>query len=113
MSKVIEFVDYTGEFPNLCSGVLTVKIDGEETKFGYGWIEDHDDGTIQRQYYPPFWMSGGSVWFDDDWNDTVESGPWIYTGDLDDYPEFDKEDIEELMKIFNNNVSWGCCGGCV
>lgn len=113
MSKKIEFVDYTGDFPSLCCGVLTVKIDGKETKFGNGWIEDNDDGTIQRQYYPPFWMSGGSVWFDEDWMDHTEYGDWIYDEALEDYPEFDEEDIKELMRIFNENVPQGCCGGCI
>lgn len=113
MSKKIEFVDYSGSFPALCSGVLTVKIDGKETKFGNGWIEDNDDGTIVRQYYPPFWMSGGSIWFDGDWMDHTEYGDWVYDEALEDYPEFDEEDIEELMKVFNENVPQGCCGGCI
>lgn len=44
---MVEFVSYTGEYPNLCSGILTVKIDGEIVKL------------------PPFCMcSGGSVHFD-------------------------------------------------
>lgn len=30
----IEFVSYDGEYPNLCSGVFTVKLDGVETSFG-------------------------------------------------------------------------------
>lgn len=32
MSRV-EFVDYTGEFPCLCSGEVTLKIDGQVVKF--------------------------------------------------------------------------------
>lgn len=113
MSKKIEFVDYTGSFPNLCSGVLTVKINGKETQFGNGWIEDNDDGTVKRQYYPPFWVSTGAVWFDNDWNETVELGPWEYDEGLEDYSEFDEDDIKELMEVFNANVPQGCCGGCV
>ena len=31
---MVEFVSYTGEFPNLCRGVLTLRIDGEEVRFG-------------------------------------------------------------------------------
>jgi hypothetical protein len=30
----IEFVSYNGKYPNLCSGKLTVKIDGKEVSFG-------------------------------------------------------------------------------
>ena len=33
--KNVEFVSYTGGWPNLCSGVLTLKIHGEEHRFGY------------------------------------------------------------------------------
>ena len=31
----IKFISYTGKWPNLCSGVLTVEIDGKEYKFGH------------------------------------------------------------------------------
>ena len=31
----VEFVNYTGSFPNLCRGVLTLNIDGEIVKFGH------------------------------------------------------------------------------
>lgn len=27
--NVVEFVSYTGKYPNLCSGVLTLKINGK------------------------------------------------------------------------------------
>ena len=30
----IEFVSYTGEYPNLCNGILTLKIDNKIVKFG-------------------------------------------------------------------------------
>ena len=29
----VKFISYTGEYPNLCSGVLTLEIDGKEYKF--------------------------------------------------------------------------------
>ena len=31
----VKFIDYTGRYPNLCSGVLTLEIDGKIYKFGY------------------------------------------------------------------------------
>ena len=37
----VKFVSYTGKFPNLCSGVLTLNIDGKEVKFGHA-IEEYD-----------------------------------------------------------------------
>lgn len=32
--KHVEFIKYTGAYPNLCSGILTLKIDGETVTFG-------------------------------------------------------------------------------
>ena len=34
---MVEFVSYTGEYPNLCRGVLTLCIDGEEVRFGHNY----------------------------------------------------------------------------
>ena len=34
----VEFVNYTGSFPNLCRGVLTLKIDGEIVKEYYSHL---------------------------------------------------------------------------
>ena len=47
--NVVEFVSYTGKYPNLCSGVLTLKINGKIYTFGYG------------QKYDKFWESGGGL----------------------------------------------------
>ena len=96
----IKFVSYDGRYPNLCSGKLTLNIDGKEVTFGY-----HGD-------YQDFWCSGGCVIADEDWNFTVLSGSWklSYIGDL---PDFLKGHEQELIDLFNENVAWGCCGGCV
>lgn len=119
----IRFISYSGEYPNLCSGVLTVFIDDIEYKFGHNYLNHHYNAEEDKWYfanedpnkpnYPAFWSSGGNVWFSGDWDAHVESGPWYYTGDLDEYPEFTEEIIEKLMEVFNNNVEYGCCGGCI
>ena len=41
---MITFINYTGKWPNLCSGVLTVEIDCKEIKFGHE-INDYDFKT--------------------------------------------------------------------
>ena len=97
------------EETNISDDFIRYSLDYEEK----ARIDIEDDGTIVRQYYPPFWMSGGSVWFDGDWMDHTEYGDWVYDEALEDYPEFDEEDIEELMRVFNENVPQGCCGGCI
>ena len=33
----VKFISYTGEYPNLCKGVLTLEIDGVEYTFGYNY----------------------------------------------------------------------------
>lgn len=86
---VIEFVDYTGEYPCLCSGTLTIKVNGKEYEI---------EGL----------RSGGHVWFDDNWGDHVETGPWSI-----DLPEEIRQYKDEIEEIVNEKVPWGCCGGCV
>ena len=95
----IEFVSYDGAYPNLCSGVFTVRLDGRETSFG--------------AEYPRFWTSGGGVSFDDEWNECVSRGPWELSFDERDYPPEIAAAMPGLIDAFNENVPWGCCGGCV
>ena len=106
----IEFVSYDGEWPNLCRGYFIVKIDGKEYKFGRVW-DDKDNTDILEE----FWISGGSVTFDKDWNENVSSGPWELEFGLkkEKYPEVVQECLEDLIRIFNENVPEGCFGGCV
>lgn len=96
---MVKFIEYTGEYPNLCSGVLTLEIDGEKAVFGYD------------QQHQKFWSSGGSVWFDDDWNDYTAIGEWQI--DVDELPEQYKKYAKEIAEVFNENVEYGCCGGCI
>jgi hypothetical protein len=52
--------------------------------------------------------SGGSVTFDSDWCEHVDSGLWSV--DVPDDLMDLKDEIEECV---NANVPHGCCGGCV
>lgn len=89
----IKLISYDGSYPNLCSGQLKVSVDGKE------WV------------FPSYCMSsGGSVWFDKDWSEHVEDGPWSIHDWPDGYPE---EAKEKTIDMINEEVSWGCCGGCV
>lgn len=120
----VKFVNYTGAYPNLCSGVLTLNIDGEDYFFGI----DHDDYSQKHGYknfneyvsnyekdgphfVDKFWSSGGSAYFDNEWNDYVCSGEWKI--DVDDIPEQFKTYATEINSVFNANVPYGCCGGCL
>jgi len=89
----VNFVSYDGKYPNLCSGNLILEVDGKLFKF-----ERHS------------LCSGGSVTFNDNWEERVSSGPYT----VDEFPEgFPEEAKAEALEVINNNVPHGCCGGCV
>lgn len=92
--RMVEFVNYDGRYPNLCSGVLTVRINGEIISL------------------PPHSLeSGGCVSFNKDWEEEITEGAWT----IDKYrlPENLLPYVDEIEKIANDNIPWGCCGGCV
>lgn len=104
MKHEIKFISYDGEYPNLCSGTLTLDIDGEVVTFGYKY---------DKVNYPQFWHSGGSCGFlGCDYDETYcNNEEW----ELDEaaLPAKYKNIGKELIQVFNNNVRWGCCGGCL
>lgn len=103
MSKRVEFVDYTGEYPCLCSGKVTLKIDGQVVEFCRYRSDSKETGKPYLSL-----GSGGSAGFDEDWNETVTYGPWSI--DLDPrYAELE----DEILEVINDNIPEGCCGGCL
>ena len=96
--RSIEFVSYSGRYPSLCSGWLELKIDGKP------W----------RRYVNLF--SGGQCYIDGE-REVVEQGPWDLTGYEYDYftnnDGFTDEEIDEVIRLLNENVEYGCCGGCL
>lgn len=100
----VKFVKYTGKYPNLCSGVLTLEIDGVEHTFGYNY-------HYPKPEFDQFWCSGGDVWFDVDWNDCIEYGGWKIH--VDKLPEQFRKYAEEIEDVLNDNIPLGCCGGCL
>ena len=96
---------------------------------GSGWMRNHDEtiknGIIDNEKcvftgyktdeknnkYPRFWESGGSCWFDNDWNDYCNECEWeIYE---DKIPKKYRGYAKDIDFIFNTNVKHGCCGGCL
>jgi len=86
-------IEYDGSYPNLCRGQLIVTIDEKRWDFGFHSLS-----------------SGGSVWFDSDWNEHVGSGFWTVSEWPKDFPDSLKEAVTDAI---NNQISYGCCGGCV
>ena len=116
----VEFVGYTGEYPSLCTGTFLVKIDGPLVAFYYldtkDGVQDALKGTEwetlePREIYPDFWESGGgSNWVTDHvWQRKWKLIP--YCGRR--FPEHIRNLLPALLKVFNENVEHGCCGGCI
>lgn len=89
----LKFVSYSGKYPNLCSGTLVLAIDGVEIIFPSHCLS-----------------SGGRVYFDNEWNAYIESGEWDICEYPDGFPDSLKEDA---VRLVNENVRYGCCGGCI
>lgn len=92
----VEFVSYTGKYPCLCMGELTLKINGKTVVFGHN----------NKCDYPPFWSSGGRCWCGE-----VECSEWkTYASEI---PDIYRELAFDIDRVFNENVPYGCCGGCL
>ena len=95
----VKFISYTGKYPCLCMGILTLEIEGEKYKFG-------DIGGE----FDSFWSSGGSCGFTNNYADSyVNENEWII--DEEELPEKFRKYAKEIDEVFNENVTWGCCGG--
>ena len=87
-------INYNGEYPCLCMGDLTVTIDGTVYKF------------------PNYSLSsGGNVNYNEELNDfNVSQGSWS----VDYWPEnFPEEFKKPVLDKINEEIPWGCCGGCI
>lgn len=99
MKRHVEFVSYSGVYPNLCSGTLVLRIDGEEVSFG---------GSGD---YEEFWSPTGQCYFTEDWNPVIKEGGW-HVNDSD-LPEKYQDYYYEIAAVINNNMPRSCCGGCL
>lgn len=93
----VEFVSYTGKWPHLCSGILTLRIDNEEIRFGY---DEHGSASNEK-----FWRTGGECSLE-----AIHTGEWLI--DVSKIPEQYRKYAAEIDTVFNENVEYGCCGGC-
>ena len=109
----IEFISYTGKYPSLCHGILTLKIDDKIVKFGHDWKKDWDKNLnyYEDNNYDKFWISGGNCYFGNNYSEGhITSKKWEL--DCLAVPDFLKPYSNKLINIFNDNVPYGCCGGC-
>ena len=89
----LKFISYDGEYPNLCSGILVMELDGNKVEF------------------PKYCLSsGGRVCCNDDGHENVRKGSWSVSEFPKDFPK----ELEELAEnIVNKKIDYGCCGGCI
>ena len=89
----VEFVSYSGRYPNLCAGILILNIDGKEIVFPSNSLH-----------------SGGSAYFTNNYDDShIDKGEWTI-----DFPDdFPDELMREATQVVNDNVDFGCCGRCL
>ena len=106
--KTVKFNSYDGKWPNLCSGTLSFDIED---------LDDPDWEPITIRLKDCL-VSSGSCYFKGDYDEAVtEQGPWEV--DLNDYVDSDEISPKlllnlkpQIVKMVNENVSFGCCGGC-
>lgn len=102
----VKFISYTGRYPNLCSGLLTLEIEEKIYTFG------HDYNTNTSGQYESFWSTGGKCGFRNNYQSSyVNSGDWNIN--VENLPDEIKKYAFEIDQVFNSNVSQGCCGGCL
>ena len=89
---MVEFVSYDGAWPCLCHGILKIKVDEKPYSFEYAMI------------------SGGRICRGKDWDMWAEQGEWSI--DLEEHPELEPYK-DEITRVVNENVPYGCCGGCI
>lgn len=98
----VKFISYTGKYPCLCMGILTLEIEGKEYKFEYK----------NECNFNSFWSSGGSCGFTNNYADSyIDENEWII--DEEELPEKFRKYAKEIDEVFNENVPYGCCGGCL
>lgn len=104
VTEHVKFISYTGKYPNLCRGDLTLEIDGEKVIFGNGY----DIKMNKRKgVYPIFWRPGGYI----SANYEAYKGEWQI--DVSEIPEEYRKYASEIDETFTTNVPYGCCGGCI
>ncbi len=86
-------IKYDGAYPNLCRGTLIVIIEDKE------WV------------FPDYCLeSGGCICRSEDWDMWAESGKW----NINEYPDGFPEELKEVvLEAVNEQIGWGCCGGCI
>lgn len=110
--SVVKFVSYTGRYPSLCLGILTLEIDGEKYIFGHKSVFEkktvkEDESTLLKC----FWNSGGQCGYDEKKGvEYLKKGAWRV--EVNNLPKNLRPYASQIEKTLNDNIPQGCCGGC-
>ena len=90
----IKFVSYDGKYPNLCSGTLTISVDGDESSesnclISGGYLRSYNEEDIVKGKWSINWDKAFTFMF------------------------FSDEEKKLITDLVNANVPFGCCGGCI
>lgn len=93
---MIKFISYDGKWPTLCMGTLVVEKDGKQYSMKY---------VLE---------SGGSCGFNKDYSESyIYKDKWsVCKNDLPKELQNDV-DVKEITELVNENIPYGCCGGCL
>jgi len=84
---------YTGKFPNLCGGNLTVVMRGKAWRFPADCL-----------------ISGGSATIENDNEEKIVTRPWK----IRSWPKgFPPQERKRVLDAINKQIEHGCCGGCI
>ena len=86
-------IEYDGKYPSLCSGSLVVKIDGKRWAFPAYCLISHRD-----------------TWLDNYGEEHISRGKWSIEKWPAGFPENLKVIVEQEV---NEELPYGCCGGCL
>lgn len=93
---MIKFVSYNGKWPNLCRGALVVEKDNKQYSM---------ENIL---------ISGGECGFSNNYrNSYINRGPWNINLKYLPKELNNDNDIRVLESLINDNIDWGCCGGCL
>lgn len=90
---MVKFISYNGKWPCLCCGTLVIEV------------------NEKRYELKNILVSGGNISFDSDWNPSITFGKWELN--MDHLPTDLHKYAKEITDVVNNNVEFGCCGGCI
>ena len=107
----IKFISYNGDYPNLCSGILTIEINGEIEKFKY-CLESRKRNPVERfKKYP----NQGNWVFNPRFNNS-DCG-LLSVPDFTYFKKQAKKPMKEstrreIERVINNYLPQRCCDGC-